>query len=95
MKKVALWVLVGFVVGIAAGCVTTRPRVGPPPLRTEVMTASPGPHFVWIGGTWRWNGHDYVWAPGYWAKMKRGRNWVPGHWVQRGPHWHYVKGHWR
>jgi len=95
MKKVALLVLIGFLAGVAAGCVIQRPRVGPPPLRTEVMTARPGPHSAWIGGYWRWNGYSYVWAPGHWAKVKPGKTWVPGHWEQRGRRWHWTKGHWR
>lgn len=95
MKKAALLVLIGFLLAIAAGCVVAPPRVAPPPLRTEVLSARPGLHFVWIGGSWRWNGHAYVWAAGSWVKAKPGRSWVPGHWERRGPHWVWRKGRWR
>jgi hypothetical protein len=95
MKKIAFFVLIGFMAAIIASCVISAPRVGPPPPRSEVMPAKPGPNHVWIGGYWKWSGNKYVWAPGHWTKAKLGKSWVPGHWEKRGPHWVWKKGHWR
>ena len=36
----------------------------PPPPEQEVVPASPGPEYVWIGGYHRWDGHRYVWVRG-------------------------------
>ncbi len=95
MKKAAFLVLIGFLLAIADGCVVSPPRIAPPPLRVEVLSARPGPHFVWIGGCWRWNGNTYIWAPGHWVNARPGKAWVPGHWERRGPHWVWKNGHWR
>lgn len=66
MKKYIILALLSITV-IACGpaIVTTRP-VEP----VVVIPPSPGPGYVWVGGSWTWNrgtrAHHYV--NGYWAR---------------------------
>jgi hypothetical protein len=54
----------------------------------EVVPEQPGPDYVWIDGSWNWQGTAWVW--------------VPGKWVWRGepniiivPRYHYYHYGWR
>jgi len=67
----------------------------PPPPVSEVITVSPGPNFIWIGGSWVWRGHWY-WERGHWDRPPRiGAVWVPHHYVYRGGVHVFVRGGWR
>ncbi len=70
-------------------------RTAPPPVRTEVIPAAPGPRYVWVPGRYVWRGRAYVWQPGlyqvaprahqtyvagHWRAGRRGYVWVPGRW---------------
>ena len=67
----------------------------PPAPVSEVITVSPGPGFVWIGGNWAWRGHWY-WERGHWDHPPRvGAVWVPHHYVYRGGHHIFIRGGWR
>jgi len=72
-------------------------RIGPPAPIVEARVAAPGPHYVWIAGFHRWDGHAHVWVPGHWVVPPAHRQaWVPGHWVHHPHHgWYWVEGHWR
>lgn len=61
-----------------------------------ILPASPGPGFIYINDSWRWNNRarTYSTSPGYWAKPKRSNLWVDGHWRKTRGGWKYVKGHW-
>jgi hypothetical protein len=63
----------------------------PPPPRTVVVPASPGPGYVWVGGYWYPDGHRYRWHNGYWTRPPyTGGQWVaPHHDGQR-----YYNGYW-
>ena len=68
----------------------------PPPRRVEVISARPGPDFVWIEGYWSWNDR-YVWVPGRWDRPpRRNLRWASGRW-RHGPHhqWYWEPGHWK
>jgi hypothetical protein len=67
----------------------------PPAARVEVRTASPGPDYVWVPGSyefrdgqWEWTAGRWVvperpaaiWEPGHWEKVPGGYIWQPGHW---------------
>jgi hypothetical protein len=95
MKKAALLVLLGLISVIAAGCMLSYPRLGPPSPREESMMGRPGAGHVWISGYWRWSAGHYSWHSGYWVRAKAGRAWVPGQWEQRGHKWAWRRGHWR
>lgn len=95
MKKIALVLLACFLLVAISACVVARPRVAPPPLKTEVRPVKPGPNYVWISGHWKWSHSRYVWVTGHWTKPRPGYTWVKGHWQRRGNHWVYIKGHWR
>ncbi len=67
----------------------------PPPLIVETMTVSPGPHYVWIGGSWLWRNH-WVWQRGHWERPPRpGVVWVPHHYEYRGGVHVFIRGGWR
>jgi Glycine zipper len=62
----------------------------PPPPPMDVVTVSPDPGYVWIGGEWVWNGGWY-WRAGYWgAPLYPGYIYVGGYWG----HGRYYPGHW-
>ena len=68
----------------------------PPVPYNEVVTVSPGPGYVWVGGFYGWTGRDYVWTRGYWSLPARGySHWNPGYWHRDGRGHYWVAGHWR
>jgi len=94
MPKTA-WVVLGVLLLAAAPVLPgDQPRVGPPPLRTEIPTLQPSPAHVWIPGYWRWAGINYEWMDGRWVKAKKNRIWAPGTWEQIGIHWVWKPGKW-
>lgn len=74
---------------------TVTATQAPPPPETETIVTSPDPSYVWIAGSWQWNG-GWVWVGGHWAPPPyRAAVWVPGYW-RAGPWgWRWVPGHWR
>jgi hypothetical protein len=94
MKKTALVVLAAFILGTASGYAATKPRLGPPLLRVEVITLRPGPNHVWVAGYWKWSGLNYAWSEGRWVKVKPNRAWAPGKWKQVGSYWAWTPGRW-
>jgi hypothetical protein len=95
MRRIA-WAVGGvFLLLAAAGLAgQDKPRVGPPPLRTEAKTLQPSPAHVWIPGCWKWAGINYEWVEGRWVKGKKGKVWEPGTWEQAGAHWVWKPGKW-
>ena len=68
----------------------------PPPDQVEVVTASPGPDFVWTGGVWVWGGGRWVWERGHWdLPPRRGMVWAPHRYEVRNGHRVFVRGGWR
>ncbi len=49
-----------------------------------IIPASPGPGFVYIGDSWRWNqrAKSYKVSNGHWVKPRRSAVWVDGHWFK-------------
>lgn len=71
---------------------------GPPPaLQDDVVIASPGPGYVWIGGDYEWNvgAKEYRWRAGRWEQPPRARaSWQKGHYEMRNGRHYYRPGHW-
>ena len=44
----------------------------PPDALYEQMTPSPGEGYVWIDGSWHWNGYEWVWVSGRWEREQVG-----------------------
>jgi hypothetical protein len=66
-----------------------------PPVQTEVIAASPGPDFFWVGGYHRWNGHEYVWVGGrYERRPHANAQWKVAHWEPRGATHVWIEGNW-
>jgi hypothetical protein len=83
-------------VALGAGCSRTVIEA-PPQDQTEVVTESPGPDFVWVGGYWGWGwwGH-YTWIGGHWERPDHPHGvWVRPYWEHRGDRYVMVEGHWR
>jgi hypothetical protein len=78
----------------AGAVIVTAPKP-PPPLRVEIVAASPGPDYFWINGHWAWERGDHVWVSGRWEAHRPDWTWVPAHWVRSGPAWQLVGGHWQ
>lgn len=73
-------------------------KVKPVPPRAVIKKPpKPGPNFIWIEGTWRWDKKtkQYIWVPGHWEKIKPNAVWVEGHWVKTPQGWKWVPGHWK
>jgi hypothetical protein len=73
-------------------------RIAPPRPVIERVVPAPGPHYVWVGGYYRWSGRAYVWVPGRWAHPPRPRVvWVAPHWnyVPARHGYVFVGGYWR
>jgi|SRR5215471_10517990 len=71
-------------------------RSGPPPLRAEVVAASPGAGYVWVPGYYTYERGGYVWVAGRYERPPRSRaRWVRPHWERDRRGWYFVEGHWR
>ncbi len=67
----------------------------PPAPEVEVVPASPGAEWVWVGGYHRWNGRQYVWVRGRYERRPHMRAvWRPAHWEVRGRMHVWVEGRW-
>jgi hypothetical protein len=67
----------------------------PPPPEQEVVPASPGADYIWIGGYHRWDGHHYVWTKGrYDRRPHANARWNAAHWEARGRGHVWVEGRW-
>lgn len=69
----------------------------PPPRRFEHHGRRPGPHHLWISGSWRWHAGytDWVWVPGYWdLPPYAGYAYVEPRYVDEGRRVVYVDGGW-
>jgi WXXGXW repeat (2 copies) len=68
----------------------------PPPAEVEVVPASPGVEYVWVGGYHRWDGRRYVWVRGrYERRPHMHARWEAAHWEGRGRGHVWVEGRWR
>jgi hypothetical protein len=84
-------VIITLLISGCRGVVVTQPEAP----QATIIPASPGPTYVWVGDSWRWNGQVYVIERGHWVKPKRNRVvWVDGRWVKTRGGWRYVEGHW-
>jgi WXXGXW repeat (2 copies) len=71
-------------------------RIGPPVPIVDARVVAPGPGYVWIPGSYTWDGSAYVWVPGRWELPPRPRAvWVPARWEHGRRGWYVVEGHWR
>jgi len=68
-----------------------------PPAPQEVMTPQPSSNYVWVPGSYTWQGstRTYVWVPGHWTVPPVGQVWVPGHWETSPNGNRWVDGGWR
>lgn len=66
--------------------------VEPPPPQYERIETRPG--YVWVKGSWEWDGAQWQWRRGHWQAQRSGYAWRDGHWERRGRHWHWVEGNW-
>ncbi len=96
------WLAGVVVAGALGACVHTAPvgvaylTTAPPGDRVEVVTTSPGTHYVWVGGHWAWRDNNYSWVTGSWVLPTAGYSvWVPGRWNHDGHGWYWTDGRWR
>ena len=110
IKNVSICLILGSALTALSGCyaeaygpepavegeVVVNAPPPPPPPQVEVVAASPGPDYVWIGGYHRWYGGRYVWVRGRYERRPHARAyWQPAHWEAhaRGRIW--IEGRWR
>lgn len=103
-KLIALRLIAGLASAGAIGACYSAPapagvvyvHTGPPANRVEVVPASLGTGYVWVGGHWGWNGVNYNWVPGVWSRPTVGfTRWVPGRWNHARGGWYWSDGYWR
>lgn len=91
-------------VPLFAGCVERqvvyrdRPvyveQPAPPPPQVEVVTVAPDPTYIWIGGSWEWNGR-WVWYGGRWTHRPHPNAvWARGHWDNHGHNRVWISARW-
>lgn len=66
----------------------------PPDPLFEQMTPSPGYGFVWIDGSWHWNGYEWVWVSGRWEQEQVGSIYVQPYYDYVGGEYIYTPGYW-
>jgi hypothetical protein len=96
-KKVLPTTLLGLALAVGSASAQVYVRIGPPPVRREVIPPRPSPRHIWVAGYHRWDGRAYAWVPGAYVVPPQPfyHRWVPGHWRQTGRGWVWVEGHWR
>jgi hypothetical protein len=69
----------------------------PPAPIVEVQPVSPGPDYVWLGGSWVWgDNHRWTWEKGRWERPPHaGMRYVPHHFEDRDGRHTFQRGGWR
>ncbi|HEY1794234.1 MAG TPA: hypothetical protein VGG34_15060 [Opitutaceae bacterium] len=63
--------------------------------RSEQVTPSPGPGYVWLAGHWNNVSQRWVWVSGHWElPPSRSAVYVGGHWTPNGGGYAWVEGAW-
>lgn len=66
----------------------------PPEPLYETMTSSPGDDYVWIDGSWHWNGYEWVWIGGNWVPEPVDLIYIEPHYGYQDDYYVYRPGHW-
>jgi hypothetical protein len=66
----------------------------PPGGLYEQMTRSPGYGFVWIEGSWHWNGYEWAWVSGRWVHQQDGYVYVRPYYDYVNGAYVYIPGYW-
>jgi hypothetical protein len=66
----------------------------PPEPLYEQMSPSPGYGFVWIDGSWHWNGYEWVWISGRWEHEQPGYLYVQPGYAYVDSRYVYTPGYW-
>lgn len=70
-------------------------RTAPPSRQHERRPTRPGRDYVWLRGSWDWQGSDWVWVPGRWERPgHRSARWVDARYTREGQVWRYEPAHW-
>jgi hypothetical protein len=60
----------------------------------EVVPPAPAVEYVYVNGSYRWNGTENVWVPGYYVPRTTRYVWVPAGWTRDRRGVRYETGHW-
>ena len=70
----------------------------PPALRHEVRSTRPGSDYVWVNGSWDWDGGHgghWRWVDGRWDRPAVAHGyWIPARYVRTSHSTIYEPGHW-
>jgi hypothetical protein len=68
----------------------------PPAEIVEEIGPCPGSDYIWIKGSWQWDGCRWVRVKGHWAlKPHAAAVWVSGCWTKHHHHWQWIDGCWK
>lgn len=87
-----------FSVGInIGGPAVVYPDTAPPAPVVEAQPPSPGPGYVWVGGSWVWgDNHHWSWEKGQWQQPPHaGMHYTPHHYEERGGKHVFERGGWK
>lgn len=75
--------------------VTSPTYIDVPAPQQEVITAAPGPSYVWVPGQWERSADEWTWNNGEWVQPPFSNSyWVPGYWQNWGGQYQWEAGHW-
>lgn len=67
----------------------------PPAARYQRRGHRPGPDYVWVNGSWDWDGGRYRWIEGRWERPIEARaTWIPARYIRTTRGYIYEPGHW-
>ena len=96
VKKIALALLLAFILAPAASFAQVSIRIGPPPRVYEHRSPRPERGYVWIAGYHRYEGGRYVWTAGRWERPPQAhQRWRSQRWKHRHGQWEMEEGRWR
>jgi hypothetical protein len=75
--------------------ITSPTYIDTPPPQQEVITAAPGPSYVWVPGQWERTPDNWNWVAGKWVQPPfSNAYYVPGYWQNWGGTYQWETGHW-
>ncbi len=96
MKRILRHLAIFSLVAASAAQAAFFVNIAPPAPVVETPPVAPGPSYVWVPGTYVWNGVAFVWVPGRWVLPPfPGAHWAPPRWVHHHHGWVFAEGHWR
>ncbi len=95
IKKILLTAMFAATLGgiAAPAAAEVYVRVGPPPMREEVVPER-RPGYLWAPGHWNYRHGRHVWVRGNWNREREGYHYNHHRWEEREGRWVQRRGGW-